>query len=242
MNPTWTDKMTAISTAVAAGGAIVAGIFIPITTFARRPGLSLHEDAEASFTRVEGNGFPYLRLVVRNKGWRRVARRTRVLVARHHERGVASSVITMGSPALGWTSVFDEKGLQDDSVDIFAGGERPIDFGVLVPAIRDSDGRLLVDGLQGEDPARLLSSGGKWQLRLALAHGLGVRDQREWLAPTTDGNGYLVRLEVGADDGKARKYDVYVDWEGQASDAETALRSVTLKPRKGPSNGADLHV
>lgn len=68
------------------------------------------------------------------------------------------------------------------------------------------------------------------QLRLALAHNLQIRDRREWLAPTTDG--YLVRLEVGADDGKAQKYDVHVQWDGQASDAEAALRSVHLKVLK----------
>lgn len=63
----------------------------------------------------------------------------------------------MGSPALGWTSVFGE----NDVADIFAGGERSIDFGWLSPARRDSAGELLADGSHADNPAKLISSGAR---------------------------------------------------------------------------------
>lgn len=242
MKPAWTDEVSAIASIVAAGGAVIAAIFVPITTFYRRPSLSLDEDAAHTLSRVEGEGFPYVRLVVRNKGWRRKARRTQVLVARHQEQRAGSPVVTMGSPALHWTSVFGE----DDVIDLFAGSERPIDFGWLLPVGHTSgelDARSLdadtlpkprlggqeLPALVFPNPkaANFRAGGDRWFLRFALARGLEIKDQREYLPPTLDG--YVVRLEVGADDGKARKYDVYVNWDGSASDAESALKSVQLE-------------
>jgi hypothetical protein len=212
--PSWTDVLTAVGAWVAAIGAIVAAL----VAFYRRPSLSLHKDRE-KMSRVEGNGFPYIRLLVRNKGWRRIARGTRVFVARHQKQGASASDVTMGSPALAWTGVPVEQG---NGADVFAGSERPIDFGYLIAAHRDRDGRVLIDD---PDPATIINNGGKWQFRLAL-HNLCLVDQREFLAPTPEG--YSVRLELGADDGKARKYDVHVNWGDSAEDAEAALESVQL--------------
>jgi hypothetical protein len=207
---------------VAAVGAIVAAILIPLVTFWRRPSLSLRKDQEKILSRVEGDGLPYIRLLVKNKGWRRIARGTRVFVAGHQKLGASAPVVTMGSPALGWTSAFAPV----NGVDSFAGGERPIDFGYLFPARRDTYGHVPTNDPDLKNPATIINKGGKWQFRLALAHNLFIGDQREYLAPTQEG--YLVRLELGADDGKARKYDIHLKWDGSAKDAEAALESVSL--------------
>jgi hypothetical protein len=67
------DVVSAVGALVAAVGAIVAAILIPLVTFWRRPSLSLHKDQEKILSRVEGDGLPYIRLLVKNKGWRRIA-------------------------------------------------------------------------------------------------------------------------------------------------------------------------
>ncbi len=217
----WTEVLSAVGALVAAVGAIVAAILIPLVTFYRRPSLSLYKDQANILSRVEGNGLPYIRLVVKNRGWRRIARGTRVLVARHQKQGASASIVTMGSPALAWTSAVE----QATGVDIFAGGERPVDFGILVLARRDSGGRVIIDDPDAKDPARIIANGGQWQFRFAL-HNLQITDQREYLAPTRDG--YLVRLDLGADDGAARHYDVHLNWNDDAETSEAALDSVQL--------------
>jgi hypothetical protein len=128
----------------------------------------------------------------------------------------------MGSPELGWTSVFGA----NSRVDIFAGGERSLDFGYLVAAPRDTFGRVLSDPDAGE-PAKIISNGGEWKFRFALAHNLYIADQREYLAPTP--GGYSVRLEIGADDGKSRSYNIDLSWDGKARDANAALASMRVE-------------
>jgi hypothetical protein len=53
-----------------------------------------------------------------------------------------------------------------------------------------------------------------WYLRLALAFGLDMNDDRDKLPPVK--GGYVIRLLVGADDGAARKFKVHIDWNGDA--------------------------
>jgi hypothetical protein len=45
-------------------------------------------------------------------------------------------------------------------------------------------------------------------------------------------NGYIVRLVVGADDGPARRFDVDVNWAGDAPDGAAALQSIQLEVRR----------
>ena len=203
-NVTWPDYLTA----VAAAGAVIAAIAIPLTAYARRPRLSLSEDEEGIHTRLEGGGekIPWLRLVVHNKGWRRAAQGTRVLVQSYQELSPGATRVAMGSPELGWPSTDI---LIGGGVVVFAGGDRPLDFGYLA------------------------RSGNKWQLVLCLAmHAKNVKlsDRREYLPPVD--SGYTVRLLVGADDGAARTYKVDVNWDGDAASPEAALDSIQLAVRE----------
>jgi hypothetical protein len=45
-------------------------------------------------------------------------------------------------------------------------------------------------------------------------------------------NGYRIKLELGAEDGPARSYDVHVNWDGTAQDERAALASVEVEVRK----------
>jgi hypothetical protein len=106
--------------------------------------------ARCTGCRVEGNGLPYIRLIVRNRRGRRTTRNARVFVAQYAQNGVAGSDTTMGSPDLGWTSVFDAKGV------VLSGGERPIDLDSPEPRYRIPAGS--PERLQ--DQARARSQGG----------------------------------------------------------------------------------
>lgn len=211
------------ATSLAAIGAFLTAAAIPLTAFYRRPSLTLHEDDQRVHSLVEGDGLPYLRLVVKNRRGRRAARAARVFVVHYREQGPADSVTTMGSPDLGWTSLFNAHGV------VLPGGERPIDFGVLFPAYRNNYGQV-VSNYPDEDPAMIVSKGREWQFKLSLANGLALANQREYLAPKP--NGYVVRLDLGAEEGPARSYDVYVNWNGTAKDEQAALTSVQVQVPK----------
>ena len=51
-----------------------------------------------------------------------------------------------------------------------------------------------------------------WYLRLTLAFQLDINDDRDKLSPEDDG--YIIRLQVGSDDGPARTANVHIDWDG----------------------------
>jgi hypothetical protein len=214
---TWTDVVQA----VAAAGAVLAVIAIPLTAYARRPRLSIAEDKERVQNKVEGDGLPYLRLLVRNTRGRRTAKETRVLVDRYQENRGGASAVTMGSPELAWPST----GAAVDGVVVFANGKRPVSLGYLIPAYRDQYDEMLL--APDEDRAAAIFKGARWHLRLHLAHNLFLVDEREYLKPV-DG-GYTVRLVIGAEDGAARSFDVHVNWEGDARDAQVALESVQIE-------------
>jgi len=114
--------------------------------------------------------------------------------------------------------------VEGGGVVVFAGGRRPVDFAALDRPIRDAKGRVTQVGG---------ASSGPWELRLTLAmHGRGVfiSNFREILPPRP--SGYTVRLLVGADDGAARRFDVDVNWDGDAADPAAALESVQLAVRE----------
>lgn len=208
------------SLAVGVAG-VLAAVSIPLTAYVRRPSLVIAEDVGSVHSRVEGNGLPFIRLLVRNRRWRRTASGSRVLVDHYSPIGTGTST-TLGCPPLSWTSLFD----QPAGATIFSSWGRPIDFGMLVPAYRDTFNRVLVD--EGDDPETVIHKGGSWQLRIALDR-IAIADQREYLAPRP--NGYTIRLTVGADDGAGRTLDVDVNWNGDAPSAAAALDSVQLAVR-----------
>jgi hypothetical protein len=218
----WTGDLAAFGTA----GAVVAAVAVPLTAFARRPRLSLAPGVEGVHTRVEAEQYPWLRLVVRNSRRRRAAQDTRVMVE-HYRKAAGGEPVGMGSPELGWPSADVAPG---SGVVVFAGAQRPIDFGHLGLIRRDNDGKPVVT-LANMDT--ILDSGGSWELDLALAmhsQGLTIADRRELLPPVE--RGYVVRLLVGAEDGAARTYEVSVDWNGAAPNPKAALESVHLAVRE----------
>jgi hypothetical protein len=213
---TWVDLGSLL---VGLGALAVAGA-VPLTRHFRAPSLTLHEDTPRLHSHVEGNGLPYVRLVVRNKGWRRVARQARLFAAWYAEQGLTTSPLTMGSPELSWTSL-----VRDDAL-VFPAGERPVDLGILFPATRDNFGQLVESHPDDDAETIIKLRRGEWQFKFALAHNLLIVDRREFVPPTP--NGYVVRVELGAEEGPARRYDVHVNWDGKARDAQAALDSVQL--------------
>lgn len=65
-----------------------------------------------------------------------------------------------------------------------------------------------------------------WYLRLALAFGLDINDNRDKLPPVE--GGYAVRLLVGADDGAARAFEVDIDWDGDPNLKPDEVLATTL--------------
>jgi hypothetical protein len=181
--PLSSDDSTAVAwtTALAAVGAFLTAAAIPITAFYRRPSLTLHEDEHRLHSRVECNGLPYIRLIVRNRRGRRTARNARGFVAQYAQNGVAGSDTTMGSPDLGWTASSTRRAL------------------------------FCLEASDQSTSARL---------------NLGTAYLR------AHPNGYRIKLELGAEDGPARSYDVHVNWDGTAQDERAALASVEVEVRK----------
>ena len=85
---------------------------------------------------------------------------------------------------------------------VFGGGARPITLGWFVRAWRDQDGLHYVHELDEKADA--------WYLRLTI--GLDINDDRDKLPPVA--NGYSIKLLVGADDGAARRFKVWINWNG----------------------------
>jgi hypothetical protein len=194
----------------------------------RKPRLSLRDDEFATHSRVEGNEAPYLRLMVWNDEGRRAATGTRVLVQGYRNRDADTDQITIGSPSLGWPSAQEAV---DESVVIFGGSGRPLDFGELKRVKYDGTG-LREQVLVNTEPPSLVvvhrpdDPESEWHFKLGIGR-LAIADQREWLVPGR----WTVRLLVGADDADARYYDVDIEWDGSAADPQAALDSVTVSVR-----------
>jgi hypothetical protein len=186
--------------------------------FARRPHLEIEEDREGVQSRVEGDGLPYVRLLVSNPRRRRAAHGARVVLEHHREQRTGAEAIPTGLPQLGWTTVPEER---HDSTVIFAGASRPVDIGRLVRG--PSSGGLVFGS---DDDERRVDA---WALELALS-GLKPTDERHRLPWRKDG--YVVCLLVGDDDGAARRYDVDIDWDGDATTPQDALDSVEMAVRE----------
>jgi hypothetical protein len=192
----WAQFITALLAVGIAG--LVA--FMP---YARRPKLRIEEERDRANSRVESSdlgGLPHVRLLVSNARGRRAAQGARVLVEGYTEVAAhEATFVTFGHPSLQWPTASD---VDAAAVTVFGGGARPITLGYFVRAWRDQDGLHYVP--EHDEKAEA------WYLLLTI--GLDINDDREKLPPVEDG--YSIKLLVGADDGAARRFTVYINWNG----------------------------
>lgn len=185
------DEGTSLAEWLGATGAllpVLVGLIAVAATFWRRPKLSLHALPEHSHVERSTGGapVPFVRLVARNGRWHRASHGTRVLV--EYVQPVGGDGVYLGSPPLGWTSATDAV---DHSVVIFPDGERTVDLGAF---------------------GSYISTDGSDQWCLTLVPYLRIHEGRNTLLSRRDG--YVVRLVIGSDDGRARRHDVRVNWNG----------------------------
>jgi hypothetical protein len=179
----------------------------------RRPDLSLLPDADKLHSRVEVDGELIVRLLVTNVPGRRAAIGTRVLVDRC--RAPDNTIITFGSPALGWSSAAARE--HDEAVVIFAGSSRVVDLGTL---IREGSDDVFI--FTGQSGAR--SELKPWIMRIELPLvDPPLPDGREHV-----GTGTKIRLVVGSDESDAKLYDVGVYWQDTAQGTESLLNSLSV--------------
>jgi hypothetical protein len=194
---------------------IIVGVLIASGAFWRRPNLSMHErpDEWGVERNSENVPIPSLRLVVRNGRLHRAAKGTRVLVE-GYRRGGQRERVSLASVPLGWTSAADEV---DAGVVIFPDGERSVDLGIF---------RSYLSGDGGTSD--------EWAL--AIAPAFAPYEGRNVLR--ADHEGYFIRLIVGSDDGRARRYDVYINWNPEKRlvdnewNSSALLDSVLMKVSK----------
>jgi hypothetical protein len=220
---TWTH-LTDIAQVVTAVGAIVIPGVIAWSSYARRPSVSLIEDPYRIQSRNEGadRQWPHVRLLACNKGLRRAARGTRVVVEGYRRQGEPrDKMTTLGSPLLGWPS--SPASAESGEISLFPGARRPIDLGFLVPVDPETHAAApLVAEHNGNQIVLLtpLDQGGEWYFRLGLAFDLSIADNRDFIPPGR----WVITLTIGADDGSARTYDVDLAWS-RTGTPEAALTS-----------------
>lgn len=209
-------------------GAISIPIVLAALSYARRPSVSLAEDRDRIQSRNEGpeGEWPHVRLLACNKGWRRAAHGTRVIVEGYRPLGrPAREMTTLGSPLLGWPSAPE---LPDGGLSIFPGARRPVELGYLVTVAprdrRPGPSRLLAANADGNVMVLTtpLDQGGRWHFRLGLAFGLAIADKREFIEPGE----WTITLTIGADDSSPRTYDIDVAWVGDEPDSAAALAAI----------------
>jgi hypothetical protein len=172
-----------------------------------RPRLSLRTDDEKIQTHDE-LGAVHVRVFVRNDPGLRASQGTRVLVDRVFKPFFdpeKDKPVTLGSPALGWTSA--AAGDRDESVVIFSGAERVIDLGQIF-----------------QDPDTKTWREFEIWLPQLKREGVVIADRRQVV-----GTGTTIRLVVGSDEADARVYDVLVGWSERAADAASVVSSVAVR-------------
>jgi hypothetical protein len=188
------------------GALLAVGVaaLVAFMPYARRPKLRIEEERDRANSRVESSrglgGLPHVRLLVSNASRRRAAQGARVLVEGYAEvADHEAKFVTFGHTSLEWPTASDIEG---GAVTVFAGGARPITLGYFMRAWRDQDGLRHVDEHDEKADA--------WYLKMTI--GFDINDDRDKLPPVE--NGYSIKLLVGADDGAARRFKVYINWNG----------------------------
>jgi hypothetical protein len=221
--------------------ALLASIGAVLFPFWRRPSLSLHDDPERTHSRVEGDGLPYLRLLVRNAKGKRSGKQARVVLDGYRPAESTGPLTRLGSPFLGWPSAFGQDSDSYISV-VFSDAARPVGLGRFARVRVNPDERLEREERYRQDlstpppgpirhfPDAQAAPDARWHLHLELADAAAITDERDWLEPGS----WTVRLIVGADDGDAHAYEVDVAWIGDESDAEAVLKAAldSLKVRR----------
>lgn len=133
--------------------------------------------------------------------------------------------MSLAAPEFGWPSTALREG---DGAVIFGGQERPLDFGALTMGPVDADDGAIGERLQIADQ---LPENLQWWFRFVLA----MNEQNVWIGrqflPPLPG-GYVARVTVGADEGKARDFDVQFNWNGNAPTPATALDSFLISVKE----------
>lgn len=234
---TWEAIVDAATVTTGVLGVVVAAL-VAFMPYARRPRLSLIEDADKVHSHVESTPLgpmPYLRVLACNARRRRAALGTRVLIEGYRPLEMtAQPLTTLGHPSLGWPSAPEAD--ETAAVMIFPGGFRPVGLGRLIRVRLDETGKLMRPNVQLPDGRVVpgpphygnVAAGDPvcdgWYLWLDIAFAQDISDDRDKLPPR-DG-GYLIRLTVGAEDGAARTRDVHINWNSDpAQSADDVLAS-----------------
>lgn len=214
---------------VAAVGAVLAAVGIPLTAFARRPRLRVGEQGQARLGGGAYLGLPdqelRVYLTVSNSGWRRGARGARVIVDSLWPTAHPEESRDIAYPELRWA----EQPAPGEGVVIFPAGAKAIEVGQLLALVRNASGRITAnDGRT--DWQTMLSRGGQWEFQLSLSPTPAPDDARAHLAPRPAG--YTLRIIVGADDAAARRYDIAIAWNEDATDIIEAQESMRIRARR----------
>jgi hypothetical protein len=126
-----------------------------------------------------------------------------------------------GTPSLGWPSAQDESG---GSLTVHPGATRPVNLGRFV---RSQSRHEIFFATWGEGGIHGLPEPDAWHLHLGLAGDFALTDGRDVIPP----GDWTLHLLVVADDAKTRRYDVDLDWDGEAVDGAALLRSLTITVR-----------
>jgi hypothetical protein len=182
-------------------------VFLGLT---RRPRLTLEEDTDRVQSRVEADGWPYVRILARNGRFSRGAKGARVIVESYRQPGQAlTERITLGSPSLGWTSG-DLETSADGSLTIPPGVARPLDLGYLTTVQRVAP-----------------SMANQWGLQLGL-HKIRIADGRDRIPYGR----WIIRLIATADDAATQTYDVTIEWNPSSPSPEAELATVVMNMTK----------
>jgi hypothetical protein len=217
------------------GAAILISVAALIVPYLRRPSLALRDDPEQTHSHVEGDEIPipHVRLLVRNAKRRRSAKNARVVLDGYRTAGSTDPLTRLGSPFLGWPSIFGQSSDSYVSV-VFSDAARPVGLGRFFRVRVNPDGRRERVEQYRQDlgaptdrdtiairhfPDPEAAPDAEWHFHLELADNAWIKDERDWLSPGS----WTVRLIVGADDGDAHAYLVDVGWKGDELDPQTVL-------------------
>jgi hypothetical protein len=215
--------------AVAAIGAVVAAVGIPLTAYSRRPRLSI---ASRSDVRVAGGAYLGLPeqelrayLTILNRRHRRAARGARVIVDSLWPTSRPEERSDLAHPELLWAN----QNSGSNETIVFAGGSQSVELGRPVALVRNAMGRIAPNDGRTDWPT-MLERGGHWEFQLSLNPPQAVDDPRAFLPPRA--GGYTIRLVVGADDAAAQFYDIELNWDETAADIIAARDSITIRVRR----------